>query len=381
MKDTQDLEEEGVQKSARIRYGVKRLRLETFRNYELVDVVLDPGFNILVGSNAQGKTNLLESLYALATTRLLRGMRDYEAIREGAPSARIEAELIDTGTLLGLNYVRGGRKRAILNGMPLPRAADIMGRLPSVCSSLADMPIVAGEPSERRMFIDLELSQLEPAYLRHLAHYKRALEQRNALLKSAQEGYRDPEAFIPWEKHLGAHGAALRAIRTRFVSALAPLALEVHRFLGSGETLDIRYSPRDAAMTESEVLSALDQSRGQDIARGTTTIGPHRDDLSIEIEGREARIYGSQGQQRTAVLALRMATLQYGSEALGSPPLLLLDDILSDLDEGRRSRLVDWISSHAGQAVLTCTETDSIGEAIMGRATIFDVKQGTLARR
>lgn len=365
----------------RIRHGVRRLRLESFRNYQCADIELDPGFNILVGPNAQGKTNLLEALYALATTRLLRGMRDSEAIREGDPSARIEAELIDTGTLLGLNYVRGGRKKATLNGMPLTRAADIMGRLPSVCSSLADMPIVAGEPSERRMFIDLELSQLEAAYLRHLAHYKRALEQRNALLKSAQDGFRDPEAFIPWEKHLGAHGASLRAIRMRFVSALAPLAFDVHGHLGNGEVLAIRYAPRDPSMTEQELLNALEASRGQDIARGTTTIGPHRDDMTIEIDGKEARLFGSQGQQRTAVLSLRMATLQYGSETLGSPPLLLLDDILSDLDEGRRSRLVEWISEHCGQAVLTCTETDSIGEAIMGRATVFAVSGGTLARR
>lgn len=367
--------------SSKVRFGVRRLRLESFRNYSVADIALDPGFNILVGPNAQGKTNLLESLYAIATTRLLRGIRDHEAIREGSPSARIEAELIDTGTLLGLNYVRGGRKRATLNGMPLPRAADIIGRLPSVCSSLADMPIVAGEPSERRMFLDLELSQLEPAYLRHLAHYKRALEQRNALLKSVQEGFRDAEAFIPWERHLGSHGAALRAIRTRFVTELAPLAFEVHRYLGDGEGLALRYAPRDPACSEDEIFNVLQQSRGQDIARGTTSIGPHRDDLTIEVEGKEARLFGSQGQQRTAVLSLRMATLKYGSETLGSPPLLLLDDILSDLDAGRRSRLADWILNHAGQAVLTCTETDSIGEAILRSAAVFDVREGTLSRR
>lgn len=364
-----------------IRIGVKRLRLENFRNYGLLEWELEPGFNVLVGPNAQGKTNLLESLYALATTRLLRGMRDHEAIQEGSPTARVEAELLDTGTLIGLNYVRGGRKKASLNGMPLPRAADIIGRLPSVCSSLADMPIVSGEPSERRLFLDLELSQLEPAYLRHLANYKRALEQRNALLKAAQEGFRDAEAFVPWEKHLAAHGAALRAARQRFVAELAPLAREVHAFLGGGEGLGLRYAPRDPADSEEELLASLERERSVDIARGTTTIGPHRDDLAIEIEGKEARLFGSQGQQRTAVLSLRMATLQYGRMALGSSPLLLLDDILSDIDGSRRARLADWVLGHAGQAVLTCTETDSISAAIMGSAAVFDVRAGTLYRR
>ena len=367
--------------ASRIRFGVQRLRLESFRNYALIDVRLEPGFNVLVGPNAQGKTNLLESLYALATTRLLRGMRDHEAIREGSASARIEAELVDTGTLLGLHYVRGGRKKATLNGMALTRAADIIGRLPSVCSSLADMPIVSGEPSERRMFLDLELSQIEPVYLNHLAYYKRALEQRNVLLKSTQEGFTTDEAFLPWEKQLGCHGAALRASRTRFVAELAPLARDIHRFLGDGESLSLRYAPRDAALLEGEIVEALVDCRGQDIARGTTSIGPHRDDLILEIDGKDARLFGSQGQQRTAVLALRMATLQHGTQVLGSPPLLLLDDILSDLDAARRARLVEWILGEAGQAVLTCTETDSIGEAIMGKAAVFDVREGTLSRR
>jgi DNA replication and repair protein RecF len=341
---------------------------------------LDEGFNILQGENAQGKTNFLEALYAAATTRLLRGMRDYEAIMEGETSARIEVELLDTGTLIGLNYVRGGRKRAVLNGMSLPRASDVIGRLPCVCSSLADMPIVAGEPSERRLFVDLELSQLEAAYLHHFALYKRSLEQRNALLRSSQEVFQPPESFEPWERPIAEHGAALRAIRTRFIGDLSPLATDIHSFLANGETLAIRYAPRDAAMTADELYDALVSHRNSDIARGSTTVGPHRDDVSIEVGGREARIFGSQGQQRTVILALRMATLQLGSRMLGSPPMLLLDDILADLDEGRRARLVDWVSLHAGQAILTCTEIESIGDAILGKATVFRVKEGSMAK-
>jgi DNA replication and repair protein RecF len=172
----------------------------------------------------------------------------------------------------------------------------------------------------------------------------------------------------------------LRAIRTRFIGDLSPLATDIHSFLANGETLAIRYAPRDAAMTADELYDALVSHRNSDIARGSTTVGPHRDDVSIEVGGREARIFGSQGQQRTVILALRMATLQLGSRMLGSPPMLLLDDILADLDEGRRARLVDWVSLHAGQAILTCTEIESIGDAILGKATVFRVKEGSMAK-
>ncbi|MBI3721047.1 MAG: AAA family ATPase, partial [Fimbriimonas ginsengisoli] len=184
------------------RFGVSRCALEAFRNYEELKVEFSEGLNVLAGPNAQGKTNLLEALALVSTTRLLRGQRDSEAILEGRDRARVHVSLLDGPTELGMTIERGTRKRALLNGLELPRASDLLGRLPSVSVTSEDLEIVRGEPSERRLFLDLELSSLYPAYLRHLTLYKRALEQRNALLRA--QSWSAAAAYEPWEEQLAA---------------------------------------------------------------------------------------------------------------------------------------------------------------------------------
>lgn len=361
-------------------FGVQRVCLDAFRNYASLDIALGSGFNVLTGANAQGKTNFLEALHLVATTRLLRGMRDAEAIFDGGERASVKVELIGGRTDLEVQLTRGFRKRALINGVGVPRAADLLGRLPCVSLTVLDLPIVRGEPSERRLFLDLELSQLYPAYLRHLTLYKRALEQRNALVRAARERVVRSDEYDPWEQPLTEHGAALREARIRYVARVQPHAAEVHASMGHGESLCLRYTARDEALGASELADALQASRVADIARGGTSVGPHRDDMAIEIDGREARLFGSQGQQRTAVVSLKMATLEVAREELGSPPLLLLDDILSDLDESRRAKLVERTLDRAGQAVLTCTEAAAAGPEILGRASVFGVVSGTLSR-
>ncbi|MCC7434272.1 MAG: DNA replication/repair protein RecF [Methanoregulaceae archaeon] len=354
------------------------LILEGFRNYRHAALEPNAGFHVLAGPNAQGKTSLLEAIYLISTTRLLRGMRDAEAIREGEDRFRVEGSVAQGRTSLAVTLERGGRKRALLNGVGLPRAADLIGRLPSVCITALDLPMVSGEPGERRMFLDLELSQVYPAYLRALSLYKRALEQRNALLKQAQDRFVPDESFSAWEAQMATYGASLRDYRRRFVEELSPLAAEAQAELGEGESLKITYVSRDEALTAAEYEAALVQNRRQDIARGTTTAGPHRDDLSLTIAGRDGRLYGSQGQQRSAVIAMKLGTLELMRDKLGEPPILLLDDMLSDLDAGRRARLCQWVARHAGQAFLTCTEATAAGDEILDRATVYRVQNGTL---
>lgn len=361
--------------------GLAHLTLRDFRNYAHLDVELSPEFNVVAGPNAQGKTNLLEAIYLAATGRILRGSKDVEAIRDGAESFHVHAKLLETGTEIAVRLERGSRKKASLNGADLPRASDILGRMPCVCVSSADLPLVHGEPSERRMFLDLELSQLYPGYLRHLSLYKRALEQRNALLKLAQTSFQPAEVFAVWEQHLAEHGAALRRHRKDYLCQLEPHAASAHAFLGLQERLQLVYRPKDDSESPESFTTALEGNRGQEIARGTTTIGPHRDDFDIMIEDREGRLFGSQGQQRTAVIALKLGTLLYTSAELGFVPILLLDDVLSDLDAGRRARLVEWVLQYAGQTVLTCTEAESAGESILSRAKIFDVRNGAVSVR
>jgi len=356
--------------------SVLRVHLEAFRNYESEHVILSEGFNIIAGKNAQGKTNFLEAIYLLSTTRLLRGQRDSEAICQGHHRAIAAVELRGSETRLAMTLEAGTRKRASINGLNLPRAADLIGRLPCVCVSTLDMAIVRGEPSDRRLFLDLELSSLYPGYLRHLTHYKRALEQRNALLRDSREWMQPAAMFVPWEEQLATHGAALRIAREQFIERLSPFAFEAHGMIGGGESMSLRIESKDAAQEPETILAALASSRQVDAARGGTSVGPHRDDLLIEVGGRDGRLFGSQGQQRTAVISVKLACLSVAREELGTPPLLLLDDILSDLDESRRALLVDVVLERAGQAVLTCTEASAAGERILDCAKVFHVNAG-----
>ena len=361
-------------------HGLRAIRLHAFRNYGTLDLTLPPGLILLVGPNGQGKTNLLEAIYLLATSRVLRGMRDHEAILQSALHARVEGDLLDASTTITITLGRGERKKAFLNGLGLPRAADLLGRLPCVAISTADLAIVKDEPSDRRLFLDTELSQLSPGYLNHLAQFKHALEQRNALLKLAQERSVEPEQFDPWEETMAHHGAALRAQRRDYVLRLDAAARVAHASLSKGESLQVALVEKDDSHDESGLREAFRVARRQDIARGTTSLGPHRDDLAISVNEKEARLFGSQGQQRTAVLAIKLAGFEVLRERVGGPPLLLLDDILSDLDEFRRQQLVAWVLEHAGQAVLTCTEASAAGPEMLSSATVFAVNQGTLSK-
>lgn len=347
-----------------------------FRNYSHETVRLSEGFNVLAGRNAQGKTNFLEALYLLATTRLLRGQRDSEAILTGHQRAVVSAEMEGTETRLAVTLEAGIRKRASINGLNLPRASDLIGRLPCVCISSQDMELVRGEPADRRLFLDLELSSLSPAYLRHLTLYKRALEQRNALLRDSREWMQPAEVFEPWEDQLAQHGAAIREMRSQYVDRLLEPAIDVHAQMGSGEQISLALEQKDPAAEPEALLRAMTAGRNQDVQRGGTSVGPHRDDLKIDVGLREARLFGSQGQQRTAVIAMKLATLAVAQEEFSFPPLLLLDDILSDLDEKRRSLLVEVVLKRAGQAVLTCTEATSAGSKILERAKVFHVEAG-----
>lgn len=357
---------------------VRRVELTDFRNYSRETIDLSEGFNVIAGPNAQGKTNFLEALYLLATTRLLRGKKDAEAIREGAERANVSAIQFETDTELGFLLERGVKKKALLNGLALPRASDLIGRLRCVCVSAADMEIVRGDPSQRRLFLDLELSALSSAYLRHLTLYKRAMEQRNALLRDSRDRFHPPEAFEIWEDQIAQNGAEIRNARRSFAEELTPFSESVHQEMGSGESLKLEYRIQDEALTYEALLAGLAQNRSVDVARGSTSLGPHRDDLDIQVDGKEARLFGSQGQQRTAVIALKMATLSLIRDREGIPPMLLLDDILSDLDETRRAMLVEIVLSRAGQAVLTCTEASAAGKVILSRAKLFEVLGGTI---
>lgn len=309
---------------------------------------------------------------------MLRGQRDSEAILEGCEEAMVEGVLETSETVISIYLRHGVRKRATLNGNGLKRSADVMGRIPTVTFTIEDLLIVRGEPKDRRHFLDSCLCQMFPSYLQHLAGYKRALEQRNSLLKTAQESHVEPEHFEVWESELALHGSKLRGYRRDFIDQIELHAQTLHQEMAKSELLTVTYCPRDAIEHDSELLGELARQRSYEIMRGTSQVGPHRDDIGVRIDGREARIYGSQGQQRTATLAIKLAALKVFESSLGFAPLLLLDDIFAELDASRRSKLTEVADKHVGQVILTCTEADQAGSALLGRATCFSVKSGQI---
>ena len=357
------------------------LKVDSFRNIDFVEIDPHPGCNIIYGANGQGKTNLLESIHLVSTGRLLRATKDALAIREGQSHATVHAEISPSGTTIRVELKAGVRKMVRLNGASLPRASDVLGRLPSVSFSALDLLIARGEPSNRRHFMDTELAQLYPAYLQHLTVYRKTLAQRNALLRAAQESLPSDELFATYEAILAEHGVEIRAIRRRWTERLRQAAPAAHAQLSAGESLEIRYAPKDDAENADDLLSKLESARSADIQRGFTTCGPHRDDLDVLVEGRLARHFASQGQQRTAVIAIMLATLQSAIDITGAPPILLLDDVFSDLDESRRSSLVAKALDEGGQVFLTCTEPEQAGTELIKRSKLFEVRSGAVRER
>ena len=357
---------------------VSTLDIRKFRNIDRALVEPGPGFNLLVGQNAQGKTSTLEAIYLVSVGRLLRGSKDAEGIMEGEDSATVLAKTEPSGTTVGMELHLGKRKRALLNGLPQPRASAVIGRLPSVCFWAGDLEIVTGEPSARRLFLDTEISQLHPAYLRYLTVYKRALEHRNALLKLAQEQRVGDEQFEAWESQMAEAGEHLRSHRAEWLSEMSLAATSSHAHMGAGESLVLSYLVKD---THTDLSTAWLNERRLDIARGTTTTGPHRDDVMVEVAGKSARLFGSQGQQRTAVIAIKLAVLETARSTLGFPPVLLLDDIFSDLDAGRRERLTEAALGFGGQVFVTCTEAEQAGSRLAERCKVFLVQAGKVSEQ
>lgn len=343
-----------------------------FRNLD-EDWSPSEGVNLIVGPNAQGKTNLLEAVCLISTGRILRSARDDSAaIRTGESKAQVLGVLRESGTELKVTLGVGERRRAYLNNVALAKASDLMGRLPTTVFSNADLSIVREDAGERRRFLDQELAQIYPSYLRHFALYRRALDQRNALLKQVAFHPVEAASFEVWEDALAEHGQAMREYRIRFIDELQQIAGDMHRWLSSGENLRLEYVFPD----RTELATLYREERNLDQKRGNTRHGPHRDDVLIELDGKEARTYGSQGQQRTAALSLKLSTIEVIHKTLGMLPMILLDDVLSELDFNRRSQLLDFVVGTQTQTILTCTEAEQAGSEVQKNAAIFRVTAG-----
>ncbi|WP_294342496.1 DNA replication/repair protein RecF [uncultured Selenomonas sp.] len=367
---------------------ITELTLRSYRSYETLHLAFDPGVQIFLGANAQGKTNIIEALYYAAFGRSHRTSSDAELIRVGADGAHIGLSFRrhDVPGELSFTFARGARRRITYAGESL-RQRDLVGILPMVLFSPEDLFLVKGAPALRRRYLDAELSQASPAYYGELLRYTRILKQRNAVLKDIRERLAAPEDLPPWDAQLARSAAYIVTRRIAAVAQLGALSARVQAVLAAGEELALAYEIAGAGaedfaeddMTESLHVwynKMLCEGRARDIARAATGVGPHLDDLVLRVGGMSLRSYGSQGQQRTGALALKLAELFYLQENIGEAPILLLDDVMSELDTDRRRALLDFIRHEHIQTFITATDAAYFPAERMG--TYRYVEAGTV---
>jgi len=397
---------------------ITHLSLTNFRNYASLELDLPPHITVLQGDNAQGKSNLLEAIYVLATSRSPRTYSDrelinWDAFKEEIPACRIAASVQKAGNNLNLEVAlsaksgaspqsadffskwqppaRGAsvQKRIRINGV-VRYAADLIGQLNVVTFSVYDIDLVGGEPALRRRYLDITNSQIDHKYLRNLQRYNRVLWQRNQLLRLISENKAKPDELAFWDQQLVETGAYLMVQREHTVAALAKLAQDIHSEL-SGElgklnivyfrTIDKQRGKEDSRVEETaEVFTkALQAAREKEMAQGMSLVGPHRDDLRFFVDEMDAGVYASRGQQRTVALSLKLAEARFMLDTTKEHPVLLLDDVLSELDARRRHHLLDSAARHE-QVIITTTDLDRFEQDFLAQASLFRVTQGRIEK-
>ena len=335
---------------------LKSIELKNFRNYEDLDLKFDSGTNILFGDNAQGKTNILEAAYVSGTTKSHKGSRDKDMIRFGEDESHIRTIVEKQGKEYQLDiHLKKNRSKGIaINKVPIKKASELFGILNMVFFSPEDLNIIKNGPSERRRFLDAEICQLDKIYLSDLTRYNKILMQRNRLLKDMQHQPQLMETLPVWDMQLVEYGKRLIRRRRQFVEELSEIVTGIHRNIsGKREELVLRYEPNiDAEFLEDE----LNRVREKDRKYAQTSVGPHRDDISFFIRGVDIRKFGSQGQQRTSALSLKLSEIELVRQTIHDTPVLLLDDVLSELDSNRQNYLLNSI--HDIQTMITCTGLD-----------------------
>ena len=332
---------------------IKSIELADYRNYEELNLQFDRGTTILYGDNAQGKTNILEAVYLAATTKSHKGSKDREIIRFGREEAHIRTYLEKEGveTRVDMHLRKAGSKGIAIDGQKIKRAADLLGLCNVVFFSPEDLGIIKNGPSERRRFVDMELCQLDSIYLNDLNNYNKIVNQRNKLLKDMYLSPGLKETLGIWDMQLVAYGSKIIERRRLFVSQLNEIIYEIHKRLSGGkEELKIKYEPDTSA---EDFESKLFMNMDRDMRQKMTSVGPHRDDFVFQIGGMDARKYGSQGQQRTAALSLKLAEIELVKKITNDTPVLLLDDVLSELDSSRQQLLLAGMGDI--QTIITCT--------------------------
>ncbi|MBQ9333523.1 MAG: DNA replication/repair protein RecF [Lachnospiraceae bacterium] len=355
---------------------IKSLELKDFRNYETLAINFGPGTNILYGDNAQGKTNILEAIYLAATTKSHRGTRDGDIIRFGSEEGHIRIMLFknDVDTKLDIHLRKAKTKGIAIDGKKIKKAAELLGLLNVVFFSPEDLNIIKNGPGERRRFTDMELCQLDDFYLYNLNNYNKIVNQRNTLLKDVYFNPSLKETIEIWDSQLVSYGSKVIERRKSFTDQLNEVIGPVHEKLSGGrESLRIIYDPNvDIEDYERELSSSTER----DIKSKMTNVGPHRDDFIFMVGDLDIRKFGSQGQQRTAALSLKLAEIEIVKRLINDTPILLLDDVLSELDSGRQQFLLESIGDV--QTIITCTGVEDFVNSRLEIDKLFNISNGAL---
>lgn len=353
---------------------IESIELKNYRNYERLHMDFSSGTNILYGDNAQGKTNILEAVYVCSTTKSHRGSKDREMIRFGEEESHIKLNVRKSGVpcRIDMHLKKNKAKGIAVNGVPIRKASELFGIVNVVFFSPEDLNIIKNGPSERRRFLDLELCQLDKVYVHNLVQYNKVLLQRNRLLKELNFRPEYEETLDIWDMQLVQYGKELILCRHKFVEQLNEIVKKTHSQLSGGqEELLLAYEPN---VDGSQFEQRLSQNRTMDRKLKTTNTGPHRDDINFLINGIDIRKFGSQGQQRTVALSLKLAEIDLVKQIVKDYPVLLLDDVLSELDRGRQQQLLSGIDQI--QTMITCTGLDDFVDHRFPVDKIYKVVKG-----
>ena len=355
---------------------LKSVALSHFRNYDDLYMEFDKGTNILYGDNAQGKTNVLESIYVSGTTKSHKGSKDRELIQFGQEESHIQT-VVEKGGLdyqIDMHLKKNKSKGIAINRIPIKKASELFGILNIVFFSPEDLNIIKNGPSERRRFLDVELCQLDKIYLYNLTKYNKILNQRNRLLKDINFKPELLDTLAVWDMQLVEYGKKIIQIRKEFVEELNAIVYEIHKKIsGNKEELVLKYEPDVIA---ENMEAQLEKCKEKDLRFGQTSVGPHRDDLCFMIKEIDVRKYGSQGQQRSCALSLKLSEIELVKKSIKETPILILDDVLSELDSNRQNFLLNSI--HDIQTIITCTGLDEFVRNRFEINKIFKVVNGTV---
>ncbi len=332
---------------------IKNIKLKNFRNYEQLDISLGENINIFYGENAQGKTNILESIFLCSMGKSFRTNKEKEMIKLGKENTIIEIKYEKSDREGNIKIEIGNKKNILINGIKIKRLSELLGKINIVIFTPDDIEIIKGGPEKRRKFLDIMISQLRPNYMHILSLYQKTIKERNYYLKEIKEKGKDENLLEIWDEKLAEYAEKIYIYRKEFIEKIKEKIKNTHEEIThKKEEIQIEYISQ--CENKEEYLELLKERKKLDIIKGYTTKGIHRDDFILYINGKQTDIYGSQGQQRTAILSLKLAELQVIYEEIGEYPILLLDDFMSELDKSRRESLVSHIQNT--QVLITCTD-------------------------